>query len=81
MIDLSVWGLVGAIAGTVVAAVNYFAVIGFVEKSLRAHDQSQTAEERAEFERKIGIMRRMVLALDILLFGGLGYWIGDALGG
>jgi hypothetical protein len=81
MIDLSVWGLVGAIAGTVVAAVNYLAVIGFVEKSLRAHDQSKTAEERAEFERKIGIMRRMVLALDILFFGGLGYWIGDALGG
>ncbi len=81
MIDLSTWGLVGAIAGTMVAAVNYFAVIGFVERSLRAHDQSQTAEERAEFERKIGIMRRMVLTLDILFFGGLGYWIGDTLGG
>jgi hypothetical protein len=81
MIDLSAWGLVGAIAGTVVAAVNYVAVIGFVEKSLRAHDRSQTAEERAEFERKIGVMRRSVLALDILLFGGLGYWLGEALGG
>ena len=80
MIDLSAWGLVGAVAGTIVAAVNYFAVIGFVEKSLRSH-QPQTIEERAEFERKIGVMRRTVLALDILLFGGLGYWIGEALGG
>ncbi len=63
------------------AAANYFAVIGFVEKSLRSHDQSQTAEEREVFERKIGVMRRTVLALDILLFGGLGYWIGETLGG
>ena len=55
-------------------------MIGFVEKSLRAHDQSQTAEEREAFERKIAVMRRIVLALDILLFGGLGYWIGETLG-
>ncbi len=81
MIDLSVWGFVGAVVGTVVAVVNYVTVIGFVEKSLRAHDQSQSAEERAVFERKLGIMRRTVLGLDILLFGGLGYWIGEALGG
>jgi hypothetical protein len=81
MIDLSTWGLVGAVVGTIVAVVNYFAVIGFVEKSLRAHDRSQSAEERGDFERRIGIMRRMVLALDILFFGGLGYWIGEALGG
>jgi hypothetical protein len=81
MVDLSAWGLVGAVVGTAVAAVNYFAVIGFVEKSLRSHDRSQTAEERAEFERKIAVMRRTVLALDILFFGGLGYWIGEALSG
>jgi hypothetical protein len=81
MIDLSAWGLVGAVVVTVVAAVNYLAVIGFVEKSLRSHDRSQTAEERGEFERKIAVMRRTVLALDILFFGGLGYWIGEALSG
>jgi hypothetical protein len=81
MIEISGWALLGAIVGTAVAAANYFAVIGFVEKSLRSHDQSQTAEEREVFERKIGVMRRSVLALDILLFGGLGYWIGETLGG
>ena len=53
--------------GTAIAAVNYTMVIGFVEKSLRAHDRSQTPEERAAFEGKIGLMRRIVLALDILL--------------
>ena len=81
MIDLSLGGLVGAIAGTVLAGVNYAIVIGFVEKSLRTHDRSETAEERATFESKLGIMRRTVLGLDLLLFGGLGYWIGDAIGG
>ena len=81
MIGISGWGLLGAVIGTAVAAANYFAVIGFVERSLRAHDQSRTAEERAEFERKIGVMRQTVLALDILMFGGLGYWIGETLGG
>ena len=54
-------------------------VIGFVETgacgrtTCRRHRQ-----ERATFERKLGIMRRTVLAFDLLLFGGLGYWIGDA---
>jgi len=81
MFDLSTWGLIGAVVGTIVGTVNYFAVIGFVEKSLRAHDRSQTDEERAEFESKIGIMRRTVLGLDILFFGGLGYWLGRTLGG
>ena len=81
MIDLSAWGLAGAVAGTIVAAINYFAVISFVERSLRSHDRSQTVEEHAEFERKLSIMRRSVFALDILLFGGLGYWIGKTLGG
>jgi hypothetical protein len=69
------------VVGTVVAAVNYIAVNGYVEKSLRSHDLSQTPQERGEFDRKIAVMRRTVLALDILFFGGLGYWIGEALSG
>ncbi len=81
MFDLSLGGLIGAIAGTVLAGVNYAMVIGFVEKSLRTHDRSETPEERATFESKLSIMRRAVLGLDLLLFGGIGYWIGDAIGG
>jgi hypothetical protein len=81
MIDLSLGGLIGAVVGTIVAGVNYAMVIGFVEKSLRTHDRSETPEERTTFESKLGIMRRTVLGLDLLLFGGLGYWIGDAISG
>ncbi len=81
MMDISLAGLVGAIVGTVIAAINYGLVIGFVEKSLRTHDRSATPEERATFEGKLGIMRRSVLALDILAFGGIGYWLGSLIGG
>ena len=81
MMALSLAGLLGAIAGTAVAAINYGMVIGFVEKSLRSHDRSATPEERATFERKLAVMRRTVLALDILFFGGIGYWLGQLIGG
>jgi len=81
MTGLSLAGLLGAMVGTIVAAINYFAVIGFVQKSLRSHDRSQTPEERATFESKLALMRRIVLAFDILLFGGLGYWLGELIGG
>jgi hypothetical protein len=81
MIDISLAGLLGAMVGTVVAAVNYAMVIGFVQNSLRAHDRSQTPEERATFETKLAVMRRIVLALDILVFAGVGYWLGQLIGG
>jgi len=81
MMQLSLAGLLGAMVGTVLAAVNYSLVIGFVQKSLRAHDRSQTPEERATFEGKLALMRRIVLALDILFFGGIGYWLGALIGG
>ena len=81
MMQLSLAGLLGAIAGTAIAAVNYGLVIGFVQASLRAHDRSQTPEERATFEGKLALLRRIVLALDILFFGGIGYWLGALIGG
>ena len=81
MMYLSLAGLLGSMVGTIIAAINYGMVIGFVQKSLRAHDRSQTAEERTTFEGKLAVMRRTVLALDILFFGGVGYWLGDLIGG
>ena len=80
MISISLSGLLGAIAGLVVAAFNYVMVINFVQTSLRKHDTSQTAEERAVFEGKLATMRRVVLALDIVVFAGVGYWLGDMIG-
>ena len=67
--------------GTVVAAVNYVDGDRLRREEPAVARPLGDTEERATFERKLGIMRRTVLGLDLLLFGGLGYWIGDAIGG
>ena len=79
--EFSLAGLIGAMIGTVIGVVNYAVVVGFVEQRLRALDKSQTPDERAEFERKIALMRRIILGLDILAFGGIGYLFGKTVGG
>jgi hypothetical protein len=74
--ELSLAGLVGAMIGTAIGAVNFAFLVGGVESRLRSLDKSQTPQERAEFENKISLMRRIVLGADVFFFGGVGYWIG-----
>jgi hypothetical protein len=76
MIDLSFAGLLGAILGTVVAAVAYGPLVVFCERRFRSRDPSQSPEERTMFEQEVSILRRVVLAADIILFAGFGYWFG-----
>jgi hypothetical protein len=81
MIGLSLAGLLGAIAGTVIAALSYGALVTLVERGLRANAPAQMGDdERARFEETLALARRGVLALDVLIFGGLGYWLGSMLG-
>jgi hypothetical protein len=80
-VDYSLPGLVGAFVGVVIGVINYGVVIAFVEARLRKLDRSQTREERDEFERKISLMRRIVLAIDIVAFSAVGYWFGRTVGG
>jgi uncharacterized membrane protein len=79
--NLSLAGLIGAVAGTVIAWINYYIVVGFVTARLRALDTSQTPAERAIFEQRLSWMRQGILALDIVVFGAVGYWLGVTLGG
>jgi hypothetical protein len=76
MLDLSLFGLLGAIAGTAVAAVAYGPLVMRVERGFRARGQPQTADERKTFESELSVLRRAVLAVDILVFAGVGYWVG-----
>ena len=71
MIDISLAGLLGAFVGTLVAAAVYGTLIDAVERWVKANRSSEgdTAEEAA-------LLRRGVLAFDIFVFAGLGYWIG-----
>jgi hypothetical protein len=78
MIDLSFAGLIGAILGTVVAAVVYHLFIGNLERALQARIQSLPDDERGDFS--LWVVRRVVLTLDLLVFATLGYWLGNMFG-
>jgi hypothetical protein len=80
-VELSPAGFIGAVVGTVIGVVQYVVVIKLVETRLRKLDRSETSAERQEFERKLSLMRRLVLAIDIVVFSALGYWLGRTVGG
>jgi hypothetical protein len=79
--ELSLAGLVGAFVGVVLGVINYAVIVGFVESRLRALDKSETAAEREDFERRISIMRRLILGIDVFVLGAVGYWFGKTIGG
>jgi hypothetical protein len=54
-------------------------VIRIVERRLRAQSVPQTLEQRAVFEERLSIVRRMILGVDIAILATLGYWIGGKL--
>jgi len=77
MMNISLAGLLGAIAGTVVAGVSYHLFIGVLEQRMREREQLQTAEERDSFDARMSLVRRVVLTVDLFLFAAVGYWIGS----
>jgi hypothetical protein len=48
----------------------------FVERGLRSRASAGSAEERESFEQEASLLRRAVLAADIIVFAGIGYWLG-----
>ena len=77
--ELSLAGLIGAVLGTAVSAVLYGPLIGAIEKGLRK--RRAATDDAATFAQEMALLRRGVLATDMLLCAGLGYWIGLRLGG
>ena len=77
--SLPAW--LGGLAGTIVAVAVYVPAIRIVERRLRAQSGPQTLEQRAAFEDKLLVMRRVILGVDIAILATLGYWMGDAVGG
>jgi hypothetical protein len=74
--ELSLGGLLGAVAGTLIGAINFVMVVPLIEARLRALDKSETAQAREEFENRISLMRRLILGIEVLTLGALGYWLG-----
>ena len=81
MIDLSLAGLLGAVIGIVVAAVAYAPLVLLVERGFKARQPVETSEEQATLALELSLLRRAVLAVDIIVFAGIGYWLGQAFGG
>jgi hypothetical protein len=76
MIDLSLAGITGAFIGIFAAAFAYGPLVRTVERWLRASggpDGQETSE--------LPLLRRALLAADLLLFAGAGYWLAAALAG
>jgi hypothetical protein len=81
MIDLSLAGLMGAIVGTVIAALVYGRLVAVAERAYRPRGPAASADERTSFEQERGILRRAVLTADIVVLAGVGYWLGSRLWG
>jgi hypothetical protein len=87
MINLSFAGLIGAFIGTGIAALAYAPLIAFIEGHLRAraasenNDASASPEQQEALQRETSLLRRSVLAADIIVFAGLGYWLAAAIAG
>jgi len=80
MIDLSFAGLIGAFLGTAVAALAYAPLVRFVQR-LFAPAAAPGEAERETSQEELALLRRAVLALDIIVFAGLGYWLAATLAG
>lgn len=67
----------GAIIGAVVGYFSYVFLMSMLEPRLRATDQSKTSEEKAEFERKLGLLRTILLVAEVGFLGAAGFVIGS----
>jgi len=79
--DLSAAGLLGAFVGLVAGWTNYVFVVGILQRKLRQLDKSETPAERAAFEDKLTLMRRIILSLDVVVFSVVGYAVGHMIAG
>jgi hypothetical protein len=79
--DYSLPAWLGALVGTIVAVVLYVPGIRIFEQRLRAQSGPKTLEQRAAFEDKLSVMRRVILGFAIAILAVAGYWIGNAFGG
>ena len=78
---MSIAGLLGALVALVLGLINYRLIVAVVETRLRTLDRSETAAERAEFERRALLLRRIVLWTDIVVFPFVGYFVGRTIAG
>src|ERR1700731_2101165 len=73
MIDISFSGLIGAFIGTAIAAFAYAPLVSSIERHLRTRAAGEGAAEHVDdgvMQREISLLRRGLLAADIIVFAG-----------
>ena len=77
--ELSLPAWLGGLAGTVIAVAIYLPGIRIIEARLRAQHGPQTLEQRAAFEERLSVARRLILGIGVTVLATIGYLIGNAL--
>jgi hypothetical protein len=72
--ELSLAGLLGAMAGSLLGAINAVAIIGYANSWMHERQLAQGEENAA-------LVRRGILAANIVICAAIGYWFGKSLGG
>ena len=76
--DVSLPGIIGACVGVVVGLIDY----GLVAMLLRrAAEKKQSGPIRRATPGGLDLLLKVVFVVNALVFGGLGYWFGTAIGG
>ena len=74
--ELTLGGLLGAVAGAILGGVNYAMLIGYLDGWLNAAEGVET--EHADFESNVSVMRRAMLGFDVVICAAIGYWLGTS---
>ena len=74
--EFSMPAWLGGLFGAIVAVAIYVPGIRVIEARMRAQSGPQTLEQRAAFEDKLSVVRRVILGFAVAILATLGYWIG-----
>ena len=79
--DYSLAGLIGLSVALAIGLIAYLAALPSLQNWLRSVAPRDTAEQRADLEFKLGVMRRLVLTAVIVACSWGGYWLGKTVAG
>ena len=74
--ELSLAGLLGAMIGSLIGAINSVAIIAYAQGRLRTRVPGE-----GDPHAHMAVIRRGILAANVLLCAAIGYWFGTTLGG
>ena len=74
MTELSLGGLLGAMAGAMIGGISYAMLIGHLDGLLQSMEGAEA--EREDFAANVSLMRRAILGFDVVICAAIGYWLG-----